>query len=101
MKQSVSKLSVSFGDISIQEYPVELGDHPCCSSGSPIQIGWTPLTSSTLPLETYELLRSQERRTSLQKTSVIPVQKRVEMLLEAGYSIHEIAFANMEIEFPI
>ena len=35
----VSQKQVTFGDLTIKEYPIILGDHPSCT-GAPITIGW-------------------------------------------------------------
>ena len=98
MNKTTSKESVSFGDVSVQEYPTELGEHPCCSHGVSIQIGWTALTSQTCSLDTYERIRSQEKCSILRTNLAIPLERRVEMLLDVGYSIHDIALATLKVE---
>ena len=35
----VSEKQVTFGDLTITEYPIILGDNPACH-GAPITIGW-------------------------------------------------------------
>ena len=97
-RQTTSKKSVSFGHVSIQEYPMDLGDHPCCSAGVPVQIGWTPITSCTCSVDKYEHVRIDGRCTIVRKNLRIPLKKRVEILLHVGYSIHDIALATLEVE---
>ena len=88
---------VSFGDLTIREYPIELGDHPSVSSGAPSQIGWTPLSSTTRNLELYEYCKANSD-SSPRKASRIPVEKRGLLLIQAGYSLEEIGNAAMEAD---
>jgi len=90
---------VSFGDITIREYPMELGDNPACSCGVPITIGWEPQSTCVQSLEVYEFRRRKagERRKS-RKRLLMPVQKRGKLLLKAGYSLEAMAAALMEVE---
>ena len=44
---------VCFGDISIREYPMVLGDHPSTRSGLPVTIDWYHQAEETMGLEMY------------------------------------------------
>jgi len=87
---------VSFGDLTIHEHPYELGDHPACSTGAPLTIGWTSRSSTTRNLDLYEYMRGERRRG--RKQLVLKVTDRAQILLRAGYDISEIAKVTIEIE---
>jgi len=55
---------VTFSVVSVRLYPVVLGDHPCCSSGFPLSLGWDhdPARTYVRDLEWYEAERSWRRR---------------------------------------
>jgi len=57
---------VSFASLSIREYELGLGDHPCVSSGPPVSIGWTyiPETESCMSVDEYESSRPPRRSAS-------------------------------------
>ncbi|OEU16272.1 hypothetical protein FRACYDRAFT_268939 [Fragilariopsis cylindrus CCMP1102] len=82
---------VTFGDITIREYPIILGDHPSCT-GVPITIDWDYYGETTRNFELHEYHRSQHRVTGSgsKKHLFIPVQKRSQMLLDAGYTQQQI-----------
>jgi hypothetical protein len=86
---------VRFGDLTIREYPMVLGEHPNCSSGVPVQIGWEPQSVSTRNLELYEYMRGERRHGKRQLC--IPVQKRAQLLLRNGCSLEEIGAATLQV----
>lgn len=45
---------VRFGTCQVRSYTQVLGDHPFCSSGCPIQLGWNYVDEVTLSVELYE-----------------------------------------------
>jgi hypothetical protein len=94
---SPNKKQVTFGMLTIQEYPIEMGDNPACSIGAPIQIGWKPQSTSTRNLDFYEYLRQPERRQS-RKELMIPAHIRSHILFGAGYSAEEIVSTSLEME---
>lgn len=52
---------VSFATISVREYKQELGDHPCCSGGPPVSLGWEYTESPKVQVEEYEAERPRRR----------------------------------------
>jgi hypothetical protein len=52
---------VSFGYCVVRKYPVVLGDHPECSMGPPITIGWDSFKTSVTPVDVYESKRAPRR----------------------------------------
>ena len=87
---------VTFGNLTIHEHPLELGDNPACSSGAPLTIGWKAQSSSTRNLDLYEYMRGERRHG--RKQLVIPVQDRAHLLLSSGYSLATIADATLSVE---
>ena len=100
--------TVSFGDITITEYPIVLGDHPSCT-GCPITIGWEPMRRYTWSLDEYEqndhrlvdhhrILRGGGGGGGLGNNHlVIPVRERSRILLEAGYTPRQIVERTLEV----
>ena len=94
------KRGVSFGNLTVTEYPIILGENPACT-GCPITIDWKPMRRYSCNLDVYEqhrryTRRSQETANAIwsQKESrrrlVLPVRKRTQMLLDAGYTPEQI-----------
>jgi hypothetical protein len=92
----MSSKQVTFGELTIHEHPLQLGDNPSCSSGAPLTIGWKAQSSSTRNLDLYEYMRGERRHG--RKQLVIPVQERAQLLLESGYSLNKIADATMAVD---
>jgi hypothetical protein len=80
--------TVSFGDVHIMEFPLELGDNPSVTRGCPLRLGWELLKRTDYDVESYERLRPSRRST---KQLRIPMEKRTEILLNQGHSLQEIA----------
>lgn len=53
---------VSFDRLSIREYDLVLGDHPCCTDGPPVSLGWQYTESPSMKVEVYEATRAPQRR---------------------------------------
>lgn len=53
---------VSFDTLSIREYSQVLGDHPCCTVGPPVALGWDYTESPKTTVERYEATRAPARR---------------------------------------
>lgn len=54
---SASRRRVKFTDLHIREYRQVLGDHPCCSSGPPVSLGWDYSPHTSISLDQYETQR--------------------------------------------
>eukprot|EP00581_Thalassiosira_minuscula_P001756 CAMPEP_0183742214 /NCGR_PEP_ID=MMETSP0737-20130205/64204_1 /TAXON_ID=385413 /ORGANISM="Thalassiosira miniscula, Strain CCMP1093" /LENGTH=194 /DNA_ID=CAMNT_0025977765 /DNA_START=120 /DNA_END=703 /DNA_ORIENTATION=- len=48
------KRKISFGTVSVRDYGIILGDHPCCSYGPPITIDWDYHQHEALDVDVYE-----------------------------------------------
>lgn len=88
--------NVTFGDLTVYEHPLEMGDNPAVSSGAPLMIGWKAQSTSTRNLDLYEYMHPQRRHG--RKQLAIPVQDRAQILLKRGYSLTDIASAAMTVE---
>jgi len=58
------KGSVRFSTINIRHYPIVLGDHPECSCGLPLSLGWIYKAGKEITIDTYENHRPPRRCTS-------------------------------------
>jgi hypothetical protein len=52
---------VGFGSIEIREHALVLGDHPDCSNGPPVQLGWECQHTTFQHLDDYEFSRRPRR----------------------------------------
>jgi len=56
-----TKSAVSFGNCDVRTYPQILGDHPCCSEGCPIQLGWSYVSEESFRIDDYDSKNEQHR----------------------------------------
>ncbi|KAL7541892.1 hypothetical protein ACHAXR_011349 [Thalassiosira sp. AJA248-18] len=95
---------VRFDTVEFRMYPIVLGDNPSTSSGPPIGLGWRYATEDTLEedIDIYESYRdgddTQESIRRLKTELRIPPSVREHMLIEAGYSRHEIRLAAKRLQ---
>lgn len=69
---STHKSVVSFGNCEVRTYTQVLGDHPCCSEGCPIQLGWSYTREESMKVDDYErYYHSVEGDLKLQKHTVV------------------------------
>ncbi|KAL3932406.1 MAG: hypothetical protein SGBAC_010866 [Bacillariaceae sp.] len=54
--------SVHFGDCQIRSYPQVLGDHPYCSMGCPVELGWEYNKEEFQAINDFEEHRDHQRR---------------------------------------
>ena len=87
------KRKVSFKDIHIREYFIELGDNPSCTRGPPLTIGWDFDDVGSVQLEEFEEYRPPRR---VGGQMHIPFDARQEMLEQIGYSPLDIRTAVQE-----
>ncbi|KAI2498830.1 hypothetical protein MHU86_15683 [Fragilaria crotonensis] len=100
LKTSASSRSlnrnVSFTNLSIREYNVELGDNPSCSCGVPISLGWDYEEQEALPLDQVEdpdataIGGSSSRRRRKTHELILSYNDRRRLLKSAGYSKEEL-----------
>lgn len=91
-----SKRNVSFTEISVREYDVELSDHPSCSYGPPIQLGWDYQETHKTSVEDYEVTRSPHRREVHEL--VLSYNTRRRRLKQSGYRKSDLKRAQQEVE---
>merc|ERR1711862_858236 len=85
---------VSFDQIHIREYFIELGDNPSCSRGPPLTIGWVYDEVGSVELEEFEEYRPPRRCGS---QMIVPFRKREEILEFIGYTPTEIRIAVQDV----
>lgn len=68
---------VCFDRIVVREYPLRLGDHPDCSSGPPITIGWDHVREKSCSVDEYEAERTPRKFLSQLKLSYFERKKRL------------------------
>ena len=81
------KRNVSFDQIIIREYFIEIGDNPSCSGGPPVTIGWEYDEVGCMDLEEYEECRPTRR---FGRQMLLPLETRTQMIEESGISPSEV-----------
>lgn len=69
---------VTFDEVTIYEFPVDIGDNPAVREGCPIRLGDRLLRKSTIDVESYEKERSSARQRHAKKL-YIDVTERATM----------------------
>eukprot|EP00525_Craspedostauros_australis_P000933 CAMPEP_0198117160 /NCGR_PEP_ID=MMETSP1442-20131203/16723_1 /TAXON_ID= /ORGANISM="Craspedostauros australis, Strain CCMP3328" /LENGTH=171 /DNA_ID=CAMNT_0043775147 /DNA_START=109 /DNA_END=624 /DNA_ORIENTATION=- len=97
---SSAQKRVHFGDITIVTYPMILGDNPAVSEGAPIQMDWEAVDTVTQSMELYEYIRNNDGGSKRRRGKKLQMstEKRGRIVLQAGYSLTDIANAVMEVE---
>jgi len=105
--QAQAKNEVTFDqNITIQEYPIILGDNPSCA-GAPITIGWKVLRTTHRNLHLFEYTnvidRCQRERTRSMPIHItgcrqLSIPKRSQLLLDAGYTQDQITQRVLEVD---
>lgn len=88
--------SVQFGSLTIRNYEVQLGDHPSCSNGAPVSIGWRYNELNPICIEKYEEWMKDKRRS--RGEFYLPCSHRESILQEYGYSRSQMAEAAKEVD---
>lgn len=88
---------VIFDDVEIREYPHILGDNPAVSEGVPLTIGWKPINSYSIDIDLFESMRCPIRRRG-RKQLLISSMRRVQSLVEAGYSLEKIGETIVNVD---
>jgi hypothetical protein len=86
LRNSLSK-NVSFHQIEIREFAIELGDNPC-ATGAPITIGWEPQSNDILPFDEYEATKQGCPRE--RGEFHMPARFRFELLQNQGTTMRQI-----------
>jgi hypothetical protein len=88
------KKSVRFGDITIRDHPMIIGDSvPSC--GAPLTIGWEAQSEVVLKVEEYEEYRPERRRG---RAMIMPPTVRASLAMNSGCTMGEISRAASECE---
>eukprot|EP00531_Pseudo-nitzschia_arenysensis_P013467 CAMPEP_0116134918 /NCGR_PEP_ID=MMETSP0329-20121206/10913_1 /TAXON_ID=697910 /ORGANISM="Pseudo-nitzschia arenysensis, Strain B593" /LENGTH=181 /DNA_ID=CAMNT_0003629683 /DNA_START=173 /DNA_END=718 /DNA_ORIENTATION=- len=88
---------VIFDEIEVKEYPRMLGDNPAVSEGVPLTIGWKPQSSYSMDIDLFESMRCSVRRRG-RKQLLISSMRRVQSLVEAGYSLEKIGETIVQVD---
>jgi hypothetical protein len=87
--------SVDFGSIEIRQHGLVLGDHPDCSYGPPLQLGWECQGKSLQHVDDYEFSRRPRRHRS---NLSISYYHRMELLMnDLGMSEQEVKTASKKV----
>mmetsp|Transcript_20977 Transcript_20977/g.25975 ORF Transcript_20977/g.25975 Transcript_20977/m.25975 type:complete len:156 (-) Transcript_20977:105-572(-) len=66
--RACTKRSVSFSKLEIREHAIIVGDHPSCTSGLPLSLGWKHSPDSTvMEIDEYETIRGPRKTGELLK----------------------------------
>ena len=88
---------VSFTTISIREYKMTVGDHPCCQYGPPTSLDWEYEEVYDSSLDEYEATRSPRRKHS---GMVLYYRKRTSILMAVyGFTEDELRRATKQKDF--
>ena len=87
--------SVQFGSLTIRNYEVQLGDHPSCSNGAPVSIGWRYNELNPICIEKYEAWMKDKRRS--RSEFHLPRTHRESILKEYGYSRSQMTEATKQV----
>jgi len=59
--EEARRRSVSFDALHIRVYGLILGDHPCCTAGPPLSLGWDVVSNHRISVDEYEAGRKRRR----------------------------------------
>ena len=75
--------SVSFNQIHVRQYVLDLGDNPSCSKGPPLAMSWNYDDIGSVDLEEFEKNRPTRRHS---ENLIMPLATRLSILSDIGYS---------------
>jgi hypothetical protein len=84
--------------LEVREYNIALSDHPSCSYGPPIQLGWDYRQKKAVQVEEYEETRSQQPRRGRHELVLSYNVRRHLLLKRAGYSDQDLEEAISEVD---
>ena len=91
-RSSIPKV-VSFHQIEIREFAIELGDNPS-ATGAPITIGWEPQSNDIVAFDDYEAAKQGSVREKSQFH--MPAKFRCELLTNQGTTMRQIMDVERE-----
>uniref|UniRef100_A0A7S4KCJ7 Uncharacterized protein n=1 Tax=Odontella aurita TaxID=265563 RepID=A0A7S4KCJ7_9STRA len=84
---------VTFHSVTIREYPMTVGDHPNCSYGPPVSLGWDYDEYESIDMNYFETHRPHRRNL---RQMMLNYYHRKNMLLHwGGYSQEELDMATV------
>jgi hypothetical protein len=97
---------VDFGNVQIREYTQVIGDHPSCSSGCPLSLGWDYIQTEPESLQDYEQHKKEQQQQQQQDQQQQQEQqqdrkKRLDELRLSDEERHERLVANEVSETEI
>ena len=90
---TTGRKTVKFSSLTIRSHAVVLGDHPCCSSGCPLELSWEHEGETELSIDEYETSRPQRRSRNQMRTTWL---ERREWLSE--YSDGDVRRQNRKLQ---
>ena len=97
---SSSSSTISFGEVSVREYPIIMGVNPSCRFGAPVCLDWQYEELSPVSVDEFEASKTdgvprvgsgQRRKRSKPKQFYLSYCKRKDVLLgSAGYDQHDL-----------
>jgi hypothetical protein len=93
MKKAVS-FEVSFAEVEVRFYCRIVGDHPTCTVGPPVGIGWEYTPGEKFDLSDWDDLRERLRRPTGMRLNR---QKREKILRDWGYCDKDLASAVRDV----
>lgn len=85
---------VRFGNLTIAEYAIVLGDNPCVTDGLPIQLGWNIQATNYRNLDLFEHFRASG---GAQRPRRLTKERRSELLLKSGVTPEEMKECEEEL----
>merc|ERR1711983_265250 len=85
---------VSFSSVEVRCYPITLGHNPG-GDGLPISLCWDYSNKLSMPLNQFEHLRESQRKDK--DGLVLTLDKRFDLIIDAGFSIADIQKVMMEM----
>ncbi|KAL7527757.1 hypothetical protein ACHAXR_002118 [Thalassiosira sp. AJA248-18] len=92
---SQRKRRVRFGTVTIRDYDMILGDHPCCSCGPPVTIDWTYRQNEPVDVDVYQFETVLSRK-SLRRCRTLNYYQRKHLL--SDYTELDLKAAIQEIK---
>lgn len=86
--------AVSFGEVTVREYEIIIGDHPNCRTGFPLSLGWDYTDHCDVSVDQFEECRCDQRR---EKADLYKTPNERRTMLQDGYSAAELKQAERRL----